>query len=62
MLKAMFPEEYFDVRFSTKNGTYHHVYTKKPGKSVIEGVLTSIIQEVLLHRLNHYRYEMKLFL
>ncbi|XP_052692934.1 nuclear pore membrane glycoprotein 210-like [Crassostrea angulata] len=45
MLKAMFPEEYFDVRFSTKNGTYHHVYTKKPGKTVIEGVLTSIIQE-----------------
>lgn len=43
----MFPEEYFDVRFSTKNGTYHHVYTKKPGKTVIEGVLTSIIQEVL---------------
>lgn len=50
MLKAMFPEEYFDVRFSTKNGTYHHVYTKKPGKTVIEGVLTSIIQEVLLQR------------
>ena len=46
MLKAMFPEEFFEVRFSTKNGTYHHVYTKKPGKTSIEGVLASIIQEV----------------
>ncbi|XP_022313260.2 nuclear pore membrane glycoprotein 210-like [Crassostrea virginica] len=45
MLKAMFPEEFFEVRFSTKNGTYHHVYTKKPGKTSIEGVLASIIQE-----------------
>ncbi|XP_048780768.2 nuclear pore membrane glycoprotein 210-like isoform X2 [Ostrea edulis] len=45
MLKAMFPKEYFDVRFSTRNGTYHHVYTLKPGKTSIEGVLASIVQE-----------------
>ncbi|XP_062607902.1 nuclear pore membrane glycoprotein 210-like [Saccostrea cucullata] len=45
ILRALFPKEYFDVRFSTKNGTYHHVYTLKPGKTSVEGVLKAIVQE-----------------
>ena len=58
MLKAMFPEEFFEVSFFTKNGTYHHVYTKKPGKTSIEGVLASIIQEVGITITFLYWYEL----
>ena len=43
---ADFPKEYFDVQYSTDNGTYHIVQTLKKGFPVIDGTLKSIILPV----------------
>ncbi|KAL3841492.1 hypothetical protein ACJMK2_019630 [Sinanodonta woodiana] len=44
IITAMFPEEYFKVKFSSHNGTYHNVLTLKKGETDIEGVLDKVIR------------------
>lgn len=46
IIDSMFPKKYFNVQYSTKNGTYHHVKTMEKGKTEIEGALTKIIKVV----------------
>ncbi|WAR01840.1 PO210-like protein, partial [Mya arenaria] len=45
MIESMFPEKYFEVLFSTKNGTYHVVRTLKKGETDLEGSLDTVIKQ-----------------
>ncbi|KAK3103291.1 hypothetical protein FSP39_018237 [Pinctada imbricata] len=45
ILRGVFPKEYFDVKFSTPNGTHHRVYTLQKGTTNIDGSLVSVIRE-----------------
>lgn len=45
MIDALFPKEYFNVKFSTKNGTYHIVKTLQKGDTDLEGALSTIIKQ-----------------
>ena len=38
--------EYFDVLFSSENGTYHRVRTLLKGQTVIDGELNAVIGDV----------------
>ncbi|KAK3608986.1 hypothetical protein CHS0354_020538 [Potamilus streckersoni] len=44
IITAVFPEEFFKVKFSSRNGTYHNVLTLKKGETEIEGVLDKVIR------------------
>lgn len=45
-VEAQFPEEYFQVLESSRNGTYHIVKTLKKGFTDIEGQLRAVLREV----------------
>ncbi|XP_053384665.1 nuclear pore membrane glycoprotein 210-like [Mercenaria mercenaria] len=45
IIDALFPIEYFDVQFSSKNGTYHIVKTLQKGDTDLEGALSTIIKQ-----------------
>ncbi|XP_053384697.1 nuclear pore membrane glycoprotein 210-like [Mercenaria mercenaria] len=45
IIDELFPIEYFDVQFSSKNGTYHIVKTLQKGDTDLEGALSTIIKQ-----------------
>ncbi|CAC5367420.1 NUP210 [Mytilus coruscus] len=45
IIDAAFPDTYFELHYSTKNGTYHTVTTLQKGKTNIDGALTTIIRK-----------------
>ena len=47
VIRAAFPETYFNVHYSTRNGTYHTVTALQRGKTNIDGALTTIIRQVI---------------
>ena len=46
IIDALFPARYFEIQFSSKNGTYHVVRTLQRGDTDIEGALSTIIKQV----------------
>uniref|UniRef100_A0A8C9WHE5 Nucleoporin 210 n=1 Tax=Scleropages formosus TaxID=113540 RepID=A0A8C9WHE5_SCLFO len=46
-IDASFQKEYFEVLESSLNGSYHRVKALKNGQTVIDGALTSVVDEVL---------------
>jgi len=46
LIDSVFPSEYFEVLFSTKNGTYHIVRTLQKGSTDIDGELNTVIKGV----------------
>ncbi|XP_028679797.1 nuclear pore membrane glycoprotein 210 [Erpetoichthys calabaricus] len=44
-IEAEIPNEYFQILKSSLNGSYHHVKALKKGQVVIEGALTSVVDQ-----------------
>jgi hypothetical protein len=47
-VEAAFPELYFEVLSSSKNGTYHVVRTKQRGFTSIDGELNAVVHTVCI--------------
>lgn len=45
-VRAAFPLDYFELLFSSENGTYHRVRTLIKGETVIDGELNAVIGDV----------------
>ena len=45
-MKASFPKDFFEIVYSSKNGTYHQVKALKPGLPLLHAKLQSIELEV----------------
>ncbi|KAL8601946.1 hypothetical protein ACOMHN_008438 [Nucella lapillus] len=44
-VRATFPTDYFEVLFSSENGTYHRVRTLLRGQTVIDGELHAVVED-----------------
>ncbi|XP_054990941.1 nuclear pore membrane glycoprotein 210 [Sorex araneus] len=44
-METSLPAEFFEVLFSSQNGSYHHVKAVKRGQTTIEAALTSVIDQ-----------------
>ncbi|XP_076471495.1 nuclear pore membrane glycoprotein 210-like [Babylonia areolata] len=44
-VRGAFPKEYFEVLFSSENGTYHRVRTLLRGQTVIHGELHAVVED-----------------
>lgn len=45
-IETMLPPEFFEVLFSSQNGSYHLVRAVKRGQTAIEATLTSVVDQV----------------
>lgn len=45
-VRAAFPLDYFELLFSSENGTYHRVRTLLKGDTIIDGELDAVIGDV----------------
>ena len=45
-ISPSFDQFYFEVLFSTKNGSFHHVRALQKGKTTISAVYTSVKVEI----------------
>ncbi|KAL4239762.1 hypothetical protein ACF0H5_000565 [Mactra antiquata] len=45
IIDALFPKDYFELQFSSKNGTYHVVKTLQRGDTDIDGAFSTIIKQ-----------------
>lgn len=52
-IDADIPKEYFKVLESSVNGSYHRVKTLKRGQVLIDGALTSVVDQVGPIRVNY---------